>query len=427
MTVLTIAGWVGLGLVVLIWLGNLTRVLRARKDQRYRLTVERYPEARPSGRVSVIIPARNEEANIEACVRAVAGQDHRDLEIIAIDDRSEDATGELLAALAAEEPRLTVVAGDGPPPGWTGKVAACWRGQAVASGETLLFVDADVRLAPETLRLALAYLEESGADGVTLIGRLVTEGFWEWVVQPVVGSLILAGNRPEEVNDPQRPKSAMANGQFIMVRRSAYDAVGGHEAVRGEVLDDVGFARLMKARQRSLHLLLGLDLMSVRMYTGLREIWDGWTKNLFLGLHRSLPLTLLVWMAVFATGLLPFLLAAGLPALTLATGQPGFTDPAWWLSVAAAILIWTTYAVGLQRTRHEPLHFWSYPLGVVVLLGILANSALRALLGLGVHWKGRRITDLGSGHPELDPARPTPPPATPPKQPATTPDDAGTG
>ncbi len=416
MTVLTVLGWVGLGFVVLIWLGNLLKVLRARKDRRYILDTARYPEARPEGRVSVIVPARNEEANIEACVNAVAAQDHDDVEIIAVDDRSEDSTAEILGRLGAEQPRLKVVAGHGPPPGWTGKVAACWRGQGAASGETLLFLDADVRLAPETVRLALAYLEESGADGVTLIGRLVTEGFWEWVVQPVVGSLILAGNRPEEVNDPKRPKAAMANGQFIMVRRAAYDAVGGHESVRGEVLDDVGFARLMKARERRLHLLLGLELMSVRMYTGLSEIWDGWTKNLFLGLHRSLPLTLLVWVAVFATGLLPFLLAAGLPAVQLATGASPLDSPAWWLSLSASALIWLTYGVGLKRTRHKASHFWSYPLGVVVLLGILLNSARRALFGLGVHWKGRRITDIGSGHPERDPApdKQPPPADTPP-------------
>lgn len=401
MSICSIAGWIGLGLLGLIWVGNLSNLLRRGSDPRWRLYPERYPKARPKQQVSVVIPARNEAHNIESCVRDVAAQDHRELEIRVVDDRSTDETSQILAMLAEEEPRLHVIAGQGPPDGWTGKVAACWKGQEGAgAAEVLLFLDADVRLEPQTLRLALAYLEESGADGLSLLGRLVNLGFWERVVQPVVGSLVLAGNPPEKVNDPDQVDAAMANGQFIMVSREAYDAVGGHEAIRGEVLDDVGFARLMKARGRKLHLLLGLGLMRVRMYSGLREIWEGWSKNLFLGLHRSVGLTLLVWTGVFLTALLPFLLALGLPLLDLARGLAWASDPIWWGTLGLCTLIYFTYGLGLKRTHHPPQGFWSYPLGVAVLLGILANSALRGSLGLGVRWKGRSYAEIGTGHPE---------------------------
>ncbi len=415
MEILTLLAWLGLGLLGLIWLGNLNRLLRSGADPRWRLWPERYPDARPSARVSVIVPARNEERNIEACVRALLAQDHANLELRVVDDRSDDRTPEILAALAAEDPRLVIVPGAGPPPGWTGKVAACWRGQAEASGEVLLFVDADVQLHPATLRQSLAYLEESGADGLSLIGKLVTVGFWEHVVQPVVGSLVMSGNPPSKVNDPAEPAAAMANGQFILVRRDAYDAVGGHEAVRQEVLDDVGFARLMKARGRRLHLLMGMSLLSVRMYTSLREIWDGWTKNLFLGLHRSVGLSLAVWLGVFAVALLPFLLALGLPLGHALAGQEPVMSPSAWASAAVAALIYGTYGLGLARTGHRAWWFWSYPLGVVVLLGILANSALRGSLRLGVQWKGRVYTELGSGHPEREGQPPHSGDAAPPR------------
>lgn len=403
MTPWTIAGWVGLALLLLIWLGNLRNLLGRGSDPRWRLTPARYPAARPALRVSVVIPARNEEHNIEACVRAVAAQDHPELEIIVVDDRSTDATPQILSRLAETEPRLVVVRGEGPPPGWMGKVAACWRGQQEAGGDVLLFLDADVRLEPQAVRAALAYLEESGADGVTLIGRLVTASFWERVVQPVVGSLVLAGNPPAKVNDPAYPEAAMANGQLILVRRAAYDAIGGHQALKGEVMEDVAFARLMKARGRRLHLLLGLTLMSVRMYAGLAEIWSGWTKNLFVGLHRSVGLTLLVWSGVFATALLPFLLVLGLPLASGPTPGAFLGSPAWWAALGICGLIYLTYGIGLHRTHHQVGWLWSYPLGVAVLLAILANSALRGVLGLGVSWKGRSYREIGTGHPEREP------------------------
>ncbi len=391
--------WTLLALWAMVWLANLRNLLQSSRDDTWRLTPDRFPDPEPSRTVSVVIPARNEERNIEACLAGVLAQEGVDLQVVVVDDGSTDRTPEILARLAERDHRVTVVQGQGPPPGWTGKVAACWAGQAHATGEVLLFLDADVRLHPSTLAQCLAYMEATPSDGVTLIGRLVTESFWERVIQPVVGSLILVGNPPSKVNDPDAPDAVMANGQFIMLTREVYDLVGGHEAIKGEILDDVALARLVKAKGRKLHLLLGMRLMEVRMYDGLAEIWEGWTKNLFLGMHRSVPVTLGVLGVVFLTALAPFIAAGWL----VWSNWPG-----WWHAPQALAalgdcgLVYLVYGMGLARTGHRVVDLWTYPLGVVMVLAMLGASALRGILGLGVSWKGRTYSDIGTGHPERE-------------------------
>ena len=380
-----------LALAILAWVNNLAKVVRASLWPRHRIAADRFDGPVPGApRLSVVIPARNEEHNLGPCLDALAASDHAPFEVVVVDDRSEDRTREVAEARAAAMGNVRVVAGEGPPPGWMGKVAAVWRGQAEASGEWLLFLDADVRVAPTALRQCLHYVVAEGVDGVTVFGWLDNRSFWEWTVQPVVGSLVLAGNRPDRVNDPRRP-DAMANGQFILVSREAYDAVGGHEALAGEVLDDVGLARLMKGGRRSLHLAFGRELFSCRMYRSLSEIWEGWSKNLFAGLHHSVALTVGLWLLVFWVALLPFCVLAvqaarGLPAGAVTT-----------LAATAVALIYVTYVWGLRAVRLPARHFWTYPVGVAVLLALLANSALRITAGLGVTWKGRRLRDTGAG------------------------------
>ncbi len=389
----------GLGLLVLIWLSNLLQVIRTTGNPPFRLRADTYDGPVPGGPLlSVIIPARNEERNIGACLDALAVADHDQIEIVVVDDRSEDRTRAEIEERQAREvdaPRIRLVQGEGPPPGWMGKIAAVWRGQKDARGEYLLFLDADVRVSPSGIRQCLRYVKDKGVDGVSVIGFLVNDTFWERVIQPVVGSLILTGNRPENVNDPGK-KDAMANGQFILVSRAAYDAVGGHEAIKGEILDDVVFARLMKSEGRKLHLLYGREIFGCRMYDGLAEIWEGWSKNLFPGLHHSLSLTAFVWGLVFATALLPFLLAPWFAA------SLGLAAPVTALSFAVVALIYATYAYGLYENGQPAGWFWTYPLGVVLMLAIIANSAISIRFGKGVTWKGRRLTDTGGRGPTVE-------------------------
>jgi len=391
MSALEIVLVVLLSLANLAWIKNFAMVARTARRPQHRLRAEEFDGPVPDAPLlSVIVPARNEERNIGACLDALAATDYEPLEVVVVDDRSEDGTRGVVEAKGAAMGNVRIVDGEGPPPGWMGKVAAVWRGQAEARGEWLLFLDADVAITPTALRQCLHYVRDLGVDGVTVFGRLDNRSFWEWVVQPVVGGFVLAGNRPDRVNDPDRP-DAMANGQFILVSREAYDAVGGHERLKGEVLDDVGFARLMKSNRRSLNLVFGRELFSCRMYDGLKEIWEGWSKNLFAGLHHSLWLALGIWLAVFVTALGPFIALAA----QAARGLP--LDVVTALSATSVALIYATYTYGLHAGRLPVRHAWSYPLGVVVLLGILANSALRISLGVGVTWKGRRLTDTGTG------------------------------
>ena len=388
----------GMALLVLVWLSNLMQVIRTTGNPPYRLRADTYAgPVQGAPLLSVIIPARNEERNIGACLDALAASDHDKLEIVVVDDRSEDKTRLKIQKRQAREvdaPRIRLVEGEGPPPGWMGKIAAVWHGQKHASGKYLLFLDADVRVSPSGIRQCLHYIADKGVDGVSVIGFLVNDTFWERVIQPVVGSLILTGNRPENVNDPDK-RDAMANGQFILVSREAYDAVGGHEAIQGEVLDDVVFARLMKSEGRRLHLLYGREIFGCRMYDGLSEIWEGWSKNLFPGLHHSLSLTAFVCGLVFTTALLPFLL---LPWF-VATAGPG--APMTALAAGVVALIYATYAYGLHENGQPAGSFWTYPLGVAAMLAIIANSAVSIRFGKGVTWKGRRLTDTGGRGPKV--------------------------
>ncbi|HCH65919.1 MAG TPA: glycosyl transferase, partial [Deltaproteobacteria bacterium] len=235
------------GLSALFWT---LVVLRSRKRMRntpFRLSPTPTAEPLPL-RTAVVIPARNERAHIERCVRAALGDADPRLSVVVIDDGSTDGTSELLADLVSNCERLRVVdGGDEPlPEGWLGKPWACQRAGEVAlaqGAECLLFVDADVLLAPGAVRAAVTYLQSEAIDLVSVMGSLELRSFWERVVQPAVVGLILAGNDLERVNDPERrPSRPLANGQFMLFRSATWQDLGGHGAVRGAVIDDVGLA-----------------------------------------------------------------------------------------------------------------------------------------------------------------------------------------
>ena len=197
-----------------------------------------------------------------------------------------------------------MVEGEAPPEGWMGKCHALHIGQQHATGRTLLFIDADVRLEPESVRQALSYLRKEEAGVLSVFGRLVMESFWEWTVQPVIGGLILQNNDPAKVNDPD-DETVMANGQFILATREAYDEFGGHEAIKGEILDDVAFARAAIQAGVTYRLAYGRELFRCRMYSSFSDIWEGWSKNLFPGLNYDLPKTIVIIILLFLTNGLP--------------------------------------------------------------------------------------------------------------------------
>jgi chlorobactene glucosyltransferase len=346
-----------------------------------RLTPNLADARHASGRlVSVVIPARNESATIELVVRSVLASAYTPLEVVVVDDRSTDDTAAIVSRIAAEDARLRLVRGAPLPPGWFGKPWACEQGYRAARGELLLFTDADTRHAPELLGRAVAALEDLRADVLSVIGAQRCVTFWERVVMPQVWLLLGLRYPVETVNRARRPSAVVANGQFILATRAAYEGVGTHAAVRHEVVEDVALAQATVRAGRKLVLVHGATLLETRMYHGLAHLIEGWSKNLYLGARRSLPdepvrralvpLLLLgpflFWLAPLVLLVLPGFHAAGLIATLLAATFWGLVS--WGMGIPARY--------GL-----------AFPLGAAMAAYITLRSVARGTRG--VEWKGR--------------------------------------
>jgi len=380
--VLILVARVFLGLAALGWLSTLVKIERRKRDRKWTLG----PGEKKLGadrKVSVLVPARNEVDNIGPCVRSILSQVGVEIELIVLDDGSTDGTSELLAEMASKDSRIQVLQGkEALPDGWFGKAWALQRAQEAARQDWLVFVDADVQLHPEAVQTVVAHAEEKSLDMVSGIGRLEMLTFWERVMQPAIGGLILAGNDFDAVNDPERTNRVMANGQFIVIRRSAYDAVGGHEAVRQNVLDDVGMAEAVAEAGLPYQFLVLRELFSCRMYTSFSEIWAGWSKNLFAGLKHSWIVLLLVLFFLFLQVLAgPILLGLGL------AGEVS-EEWLWWGAGLCALM----QIVRFQADRIwglAPQYGLTHAPANLILMALLLNSALKNRKG--VAWKGRLV------------------------------------
>ena len=389
-TVLTVVA----ALALLHWLARIGEAWRARTSP-FRVRAGQYPPLTTATAplVSILIPARDEEGNIERCVRSVLAQDHPSLNVVVLDDRSSDRTAEIVTAVAAEEPHVRLLSGSPLPDGWKGKCHALRQAATAADGEWLLMVDADVKLHPSALTIALGSAREHDAVMVSWFGRLETVTFWERLLQPFILDFILTHSDPRKVNDLARP-DCIANGQFILVRADAYEELGGHESVKDSIVEDMAFARLAKAKGLRYRLLDTLDLMHVRMYTSLGEIWAGWTKNFFAGLHGR--------RGVVAAGLIYLLVTAGVPFVTLGVAvglaAAGSIHPVLMgVSGASVVALWS-YRLAVIRRSSPPsvMSALLHPVGALILGMIIIDSSRRAAAGKAVTWKGRDY-DAGVG------------------------------
>lgn len=340
--------------------------------------------------VSVVVPARNEATCIERCVRSLLTQNYPNLEVIVVDDASTDATPDILERLAGEFPRLTVVAGRPLPPGWTGKNNAVYSGVQHAQGDWLLFVDADVTIHAGTISAAYTTATERGVKMVTLWARQELVTFWERVVQPVVVGLNMSTDTLLRVNELRYPSWAFANGQFILVERAAYEQIGGHARVRDEVVEDQRLSWEFKHAGLPIVMMDGTRVLSTRMYTSLEGIWEGWSKNNFLMMQRRFTLVFLSLLAIFTLAISPFLLSVW--ALIAFKYTNSVIDPLFVNMASASLILWTRWRV--RSFFPTPLRdYVLHPLGGVVFMAIVANSAYRHSQRRGVTWKGRRYGD----------------------------------
>jgi chlorobactene glucosyltransferase len=345
--------------------------------------------------VSVVIPARNESETIAAVVRSILTSSYGAFELLVVDDRSTDDTAAIVERLAAGNPRVRLLRGEPLPDGWYGKPWACAQGARAGAGELLLFTDADTRHEPELLGRAVAAMGRERADLVTVAPHQRCVTFWERLVMPQIWLLLGLRYHPREVNRARRERDVIANGQFILTTREAYDAVGTHAAVRHEVAEDLALAQSYLRHGRRIHFAFAERLMETRMYQSLPQLVEGWSKNVYLGGRRSFPeepvlRALVPAMLLAAVGfwLLPplVLLAGALGADVGALAQPAL------LATGLSVLFWGMISYGMKIPVAYGL---LYPLGALMAIYIVLRSTWRG--ERRVEWRGRVYGTTGGG------------------------------
>lgn len=382
-----------LGLFLIIWIHSRTQL-------QINVPPREISQDHSTPLISIIVPARNEEQNIRRCVEQLLDQTYPNYELIVVDDRSTDATPEILKQIqerpqsgqTADRPRMLVIRGQDLRPGWAGKPYALFQGAEGARGEWLCFIDADTFASPRLIASTYLAAQEHQADMFSILTDQILGSFWEKVVIPVVFTGLSFGFPANQVNDPDQ-SNAIANGQFILIKRSIYESVGGHQAVKSRIDEDKAIAEVVKGAGYRLVLADGRALARTRMYTNFSELWEGWTKNIFLGMQGRFGLLLFggVLGLIAALGLLAWFLAGVI--WWVRTGGWPAALVALEIVVLLGVLLWVR-AMAARAFHISPWYAFSLPLGALVFTAMMFASALKVLTGVGVTWKGRRYTNV---------------------------------
>jgi len=382
------------GFYLVLWLRSSPR--KQDRIKKLPLKPETPGQSIKSPQVSIIVPARDEERNIRRCVESLLEQSYESYEVIVVDDGSTDDTPHILENIIQTHPhgnRLWVLRLRELPPGWAGKPHAIHAGVQESYGEWLLFTDADTWHAPNALQNAMTSALDTGSDMYSLGTAQVLPGFWEKVMMPMAYLGITMMYPIKKVNDPLSP-IALANGQFILIRRAVYDVLGGYARpeLRNTLLDDRDLAWTVKQQGFRLRLEDGRDLVQVHMYRGLREAWRGWRKNAFLGSRGGIAFLLLQLIGLPLVAILPFLL----PLLAWISKRgpmrgklvtPSEVGAAALLELGPLLAYHISIDNGLKISWY---YAFAYPLSAALFEGILAQSAWRVLMRKGVDWRGRQ-------------------------------------
>jgi cellulose synthase/poly-beta-1,6-N-acetylglucosamine synthase-like glycosyltransferase len=390
------------GVTLVIWSSRHWQLSRAGRTMPP-LRSDMFPhDVAPLPAVSFIVAGKDEEENIGACLASMMGQDYPRLQVIAADDRSSDATGAIMDRLAAGSDRLTVIHVTELRAGWLGKNNAMRMAVERADGDWLCFTDADcTQVSSRSLRVAMNYALQEGVDYLSVLPTHDAQTFWEAVVQPACSGILLIWFNPLYVNDPTK-KAAYANGAFMLMRRDCYEAIGRHDAVRGEFNEDMHMARLAKAAGRRLRVVSNDDLYTVRMYGTLASTWAGWSR-IFYGCFGTLRRLTAAMVAVTIASLLPWitLFASGAVLISDWAARSGAAQghtpidasAANWRLLAllsgATCMIQASVMLRFYRLNHAPaLYGLLYPIGAVIGLGALANAIRRLRQRATITWRG---------------------------------------
>ena len=323
--------------------------------------------------VSVIIPARNEEANLQPCLQSLVSQTAPQFELIVVDDHSTDRT----RSIAQSFPTVRVLEADPLPDGWSGKCNACWTGAKLAKGKWLLFTDADTRHAINSIEQGFREAQSNHAALLSYSPKQEVHGFWERALMPVIFAELAKTYRPEQVSDPTSPAAA-ANGQYLLIRRDVYDAVGGHAAIAHAILEDVELAKLVKRAGYKLQFRVS-DAVSTRMYRTFGQMWEGWTKNLALLFPHP------VWLACKRAIEFGLILLCGVATVVSLVDND-------WIGVAInGLLVAVLLFFLFRRIRRAHFDWMSNSVaifGLPLFAILLLNSRISHKSGK-VRWKGR--------------------------------------
>jgi len=338
--------------------------------------------------VSIVVPARNEEHRVLAdSIRSILAQDYQRFEVIAIDDRSTDNTLSILQSLAQTDSRLRVIEGGDLPAGWLGKPHAMHQAIAYAQGEWILATDADMIFEKEALRTAVA--QAQNADAISLIPYFETGSFWERVMIQTWAWVTLMFTIAYRIDNP-KSSGALGIGGFFLMRRSALARIGGYEALKNEVVEDIRLAEMIKRSGGLMLTVQAPNLLRTRMYSNFGEIWESCTRTWFSGMKFSLPFALVCVLSVYVIAVAPPALAA-ISGIGLISG----IDSTLWQWFIPAALAWLMQVAVLMmsglKSRVAPVYALTAPLGLALLYTMLLDSGVRIRTRKGVTWKGRLV------------------------------------
>lgn len=366
-------------------LGPIVTIVRARFSRSLDDVSDQAPSDPPL--VSIVIPARNEARNIGRCVDAALASRYPRYEVIVVDDHSDDGTGDIVRAVADRDARVRVIVPASLPPDWFGKQWACAAGAADARGELLAFIDADTFVASDLVPRTVNAIAARNADLLSVAGTQELGSFWERIIQPQIFSILLQRyGGTELVNRSRFASQKIASGQCLWVRRRTYELLHGHAAVRHEVAEDLALAQQWFLAGRTVALVLGLKQLTTRMYTSLRELVEGWGKNVYAGGRKAMPFGALgraIFPALLVTPAVFFIA----PPIVLALGWLGIvgTTATTWAAIATtANLVW--WLLVYAWLRLSPAYALLHPLGAAMVLYIALGAIAR---GRRVRWKER--------------------------------------
>jgi glycosyltransferase involved in cell wall biosynthesis len=337
-------------------------------------------------RISLIFAARDEQEKLPSALATLIAIDYPNLEIIAVDDRSKDATSKILDDFAARCPRLRVVRVTNLPPGWLGKPHALQKGYELSTGDWLLFTDADVKFRSDALRRVVTLFRERRLDHLTLLGDVERSGFWDTVLLSFFGMGFQLATDPYQVSNPNS-RSYVGVGAFQILKRTAYEMLGTHRRLAMEVVDDMKLGKLVKLNGFRSAVGIAQDAVSVQWHVGLRNLVRGVEKNFFAGAQFSAARATIQILALLLMNVAPYfgLIFGHGPVRILA---------------AIAVLIATCFHLGVDMVmRYSPLYCLTLPIGAIIFAYMLLRSTIITLKQGGIVWRGTfySLDDLRRG------------------------------